>query len=194
MMEVTAPPVMLQTAIARAVHRAVVDLTRSNGYGACYLYALAGCELARDVLGRDYRLQAGLLRMLAHPPDGGLVLRPTQQGLLEGAYHCWFGRVGPAGEIAEVVDLASRHYRRWADSNRNVDPGARDPIRWSWPAGSPDHVWMTGKELAPWLGLVAEQNLTQSYIKHVAERQTEFQVLHRLARGYFDQGWLGWPN
>jgi hypothetical protein len=187
-MDAIAPPVMIQTAIARSVNRAIVEWTRTDGYGCCYLYALAGWKLARDVLGRDYFLQARTLRLLAHPPGGWLVLRPTQQGLANGAYHCWFGRIGAAGEIAEIVDLAARHYQRWADSNRTLAPGSCTPIRWTWPAESPDYIWMTGKELAPWLGLVAERPLTESYLHDVCRRSAEFEPLHRLARTYFDRG------
>jgi hypothetical protein len=187
-MDAIAPPVMIQTAIARAVHRAIVKLTRSDGYGYCYLYAVAGCRLASEVVEREYELQAGTLSLLAQPPDGWLVVRSTQEGLSNGAYHCWFGRLGPTGEIGEIVDLSARHYRRLADSNRSLAPGASAPIRWAWPAESPDHVWITGNEHPSWVGLAADLPLTQRYVHSVALTSEYVALLHRLARTYFDAG------
>jgi hypothetical protein len=180
-METIAPPVMIQTAIARAVQKAIAHISKSDGYGYCYLYGHAGCTLARAILGRDYRLQAGELNLMARPPDGWLALRPTQNGLQEGAYHCWFGRIEEDEGSAEVVDLAARHYYRWANSNQSLAPGATAPIRWAWPAESPEYVWMTGTDIPSWIRLIPDPALTERYARGVADRRGEFTALHRLA-------------
>lgn len=187
-METIAPPVMIQTAIARAVHKTIAQFSLGDGYGYCYLYGHLGCTLAREILGRDYRLQAGALNLLARPPDGWLVLRPTQNGLHDGAYHCWFGRLEDSDGVTEIVDLAARHYHRWANSNLSLAPGATVPIRWSWPAESPEYVWMTGIEIPTWVRLIPDPALTASYTQGVVTRRAEFEPLHRLARRYFDGG------
>ena len=175
------PLAAVRGAIAEAVHRAVVEVAGGDGYGHCFLYAVAGWSLAREVLGGDYWLQAGSKRLLVAPPDGWLYLNATADGLVRGDYHCWFARAGPGGAVAELVDLSSRHYRRWADSNRAVAPGAAAPLRWSWPADPPPFVWQEGA-LSDWLGLVAEAPLTAAFLRRVAALGRDLDPLHRLAR------------
>src|SRR5438270_5419806 len=97
------PPPGVRQGIAEAVNRAVGEFTGSDGFGYCYLYALAGWRLAREVTGRDYLLQAGVLRVLADPPDGWLVMRAWEDGLWRGEFHCWFARPDRLGQLVEVV-------------------------------------------------------------------------------------------
>jgi hypothetical protein len=178
------PTIATRGAIAEAVHRAVVEFTGADGYRHCFLYAVAGWSLAREVFGRDYWLQAGSKRLLVAPPDGWLYLNARPDGLCWGDFHCWFALEGPGGEIAELVDLSSRHYRRWADSNRKLHPGATVPIRWSWPGDPPPFVWQEGAH-SDWLGLVAERPLTEAFVASVRAQGPGLEPLHRLARRHF---------
>ena len=45
--------------IAGAVHQAVCDVTGTDGYGHCALYAQAGAMAAHFITGEVYDLQAG---------------------------------------------------------------------------------------------------------------------------------------
>jgi hypothetical protein len=185
-MDVPAPPVWIRRAIAESVHRAVSAFTGGDGFGHCYLYALAGCALARDVLRRDYRLQAGSLRLLAQPPSGWLVLDASGARLEDGRFHSWFGRLGSGDQVAEVVDLSSQHYARWADSNQSLPPNARTPICWDWAADPPNYVWLTSAR-SSWVGLIADYELTLNYVKSIEKCNVQLARLHRLAREHFCQ-------
>jgi hypothetical protein len=184
--DVAPPPIPVQSGIAEAVHQAVAEFTGTGGYGHCYLYALTGWALAREVLGRDYRLQAGSLWLLARPPDGWLYLNACPGGLESGSFHCWFGRPGADGRAAELVDLAARHYRAWADKNERLGPSTTVPVRWAWPAGPPDYVWLT-QTRSTWLALVADRDLTRRYAEDVHARAKDFAPVVELARRRFQE-------
>lgn len=155
------PPASVRDAVASAVHRAVVDSTGGDGYGYCYLYAYLGWRLLREELGRPYLLQAGSLRLLA-PPAGWLVMDTSLGDLASGAFHCWLARPDPDGGPSEVVDLAARHYGRWAAGW----PGwgaTHAPPRWEPPGGPVDYVW-SARPFPTWLSLNAEETASRNYL------------------------------
>jgi hypothetical protein len=162
MMDDPLPDPAIRRAVAEATRGAVVRHSGTDGYGYCYLYAWIGCTLARAATGRPYLLQAGTLRLMAGPDGPWLTMPAPEGGRLRDAFHCWFALPDFEGGHAEVVDLSSRHYRRWAESG---------PVGcWAWPDGPPEFVW-SGRPFPGWMGLRAEASLTEGYLRDVAARR-----------------------
>lgn len=175
------PPTPVRDAVAAAVHRAIVDSTCADGYGYCYLYAYLGWRLLREELGRPYLLQAGSLRLHA-PPAGWLVMDTSLGDLATGAFHCWLARPDADGEPSEVVDLAARHYGRWAASWPGwgtTHPGPSP--HWEPPCGAVDYVWST-RPFPSWLSLKAEESASRSYLASLKLREPALEGVVRKAR------------
>jgi hypothetical protein len=128
-----APAGISRARIAEAVHHAVCDVTGSDGFGHCALYARAGAVVASLATGREYVVNAG--RLMAgtgtpDPEDAGAELHlgmdPALSGYSGREFHAWFIR-RPSGAATgvllsadpasvEVVDLSVRHYRPMAEA------------------------------------------------------------------------------
>jgi hypothetical protein len=105
------PPPSEQARIAEAAHRAVCEVTDSDGYGLAIPYAIAGQAI---LLSAGFQIQAGTLMILADPTHAGgsgcVGMDASNGGFERGNFHSWLARqVGPH---VEVLDLSSRHYRR----------------------------------------------------------------------------------
>ena len=124
--------------MAEAVHQAVREVTGSDGFGYCPLYAWAGAVVASVVTGSDYDLHAGAVTVwtgdvnadgelaLLVDPDGAEFDHPAlgtiRGGRANGELHAWFSPRPPAavpGEVMEIsraelviADLGMRHLRR----------------------------------------------------------------------------------
>ncbi|QDV37600.1 hypothetical protein [Tautonia plasticadhaerens] len=143
-----------QAQIAEAAHRAVCEVTGTDGFGKCLAYAVAGYALLGDA---GYMIQAGTLTIVADPsnPAGAGLIRmdASNGGFDRGEYHAWLAR--QVGHRVEVVDLAARHYRRYVNEVNPVSdaitlPGGgalwvidrtEDRIRWTRPGEPPTFVW-----------------------------------------------------
>ncbi len=101
-------------AISEAVHRAVVEVTRTDGKYCCLLYAFAGCVLSRRVLQRDYRLQAGSFHFKLKHQRERWMYWSARNNALTGSFHAWYLCSHPYD--VEIVDLSSRHYQGIADA------------------------------------------------------------------------------
>lgn len=126
-------PATSRARIAEAVHRAVCEVTGTDGYGHCALYAQAGAMTAHFITGEVHDLQAGGLAVFTGDMnhDGELTLyvdpegsqyNGTAGGRDNGEFHAWFGP-RPAGatpgtvmEVSRnglvVADFAMRHFKR----------------------------------------------------------------------------------
>jgi hypothetical protein len=107
-------------AISEAVHRAVVEVTGTDGKYCCLLYAFAGCVLSRKVLQRDYRVQAGSFHFKLKHHERWMCWDARGNALFAGSFHAWYLCSHP--HDVEIVDLSSRHYQVIADAyhrNRN---------------------------------------------------------------------------
>jgi hypothetical protein len=136
-------------AVARAVHRAVCGVTRTDGFGCCQLYAAAGLLLLRTLMGKanPYHFQAGGLYLCPDPadPEYWISLDPRDSAAEAGELHCWLARpLGgpqPVGvpiecrpeaiecrpEAIEYVDLTARFYARYTTDLTTV--ASSDVIR-----------------------------------------------------------------
>ena len=113
------PRHFVRAKIAQAVHRAVCDVTGTDGRGHCLYYAVAGGALAKKVLGRDYVVQAGSgLSLLADPPDGAITIDASDGGVDRGEFHVWLARPDPEPEL---VDFASRHFRHYVEDMLTIE-------------------------------------------------------------------------
>jgi hypothetical protein len=185
--------------VAEAVHRAVCEVTGTDGHGCCADYALVGAALAQHALGHTYAPFAGTLR-LQHDRDDPLAwvaFDATGGGLHAGEFHCWFVRV-PEGmttgtfEPLEVVDLASRHYAslverslkiqaREGDPGRGtvvlvLDPQAGDRWRREPP---PDYLWVDGYRPPEWVHLVQDGEATRALSTMARQREDHLRKLCR---------------
>ena len=134
--------------VAEAVHRAVCDVTGTDGLGHCALYARAGAVVASVVTNAEYVVNAG--RMTAgtgarDPEDDGtelyLGMDPALSGYCGMEFHAWCVRRPPGvptgvllqadPSSVEVVDLSMRHYRAMAEAIGL--PWPREPLPpWYW--------------------------------------------------------------
>jgi len=134
---------------AEAVHQAVCEVTGSDGFGHCALYARAGAVAAAMVTGRDdYVVNAGRLTAGtgARDPDDGdtelcLGMDPALSGYSGREFHAWILRrpaAAPSGvllqadpDTVEVADLSMRHYKAMAEAIGL--PWQREPLPgWYW--------------------------------------------------------------
>ena len=126
--------------MAEAVHEAVCQVTGSDGFGHCPLYAWAGAVVASVVTGGDYDLHAGAvtvwtgdvnangeLALRIDPPGAEFdhpLLGTMPGGMANGELHAWFSP-RPTGLVPGVVteirkadlvvaDFGMRHLRRHA--------------------------------------------------------------------------------
>lgn len=145
-----------QARIAEAAHRAVCEVTGTDGFGKCLPYAVAGYALLATA---GFQIQCGSLTIVADPdnPAGaGLVRMDARHGGFDrGEYHCCLAR--QVGARVEVVDLSARHYRRYVEQLNPVvaaitlpgggcihipDP-SEDRIRWTRAGEPPAWLWTT---------------------------------------------------
>ena len=87
------------------------EVSGTDGFGKCLMYAVAGWSLLHE---RGFIVQGGSLMLVSDPAnDAGIKLDAGDGGFERGEYHCWVSR--QVGDRVEVVDLASRHYRRYVE-------------------------------------------------------------------------------
>ena len=136
----------LRSRLAEVVHRAVREVSGTDGVGRCIDYAVAGALLLKKALKRTYHLQAGSLSLLADPPDGVVMIDATDGGLSRGEFHVWLARPEPD---LEIVDFSSRHFRSYVERFVFVEEAHgplavldRDSERIPWTRPDPDpYIW-----------------------------------------------------
>jgi hypothetical protein len=103
---------------AEAVHRAVCEVTESDGFARCMQYAVAGFGLLADA---GYILQAGSLAIIADETDPtmAMLMDASNGGFDRAEGHCWLARQN--GSDCEIVDFAARHYRRYCEDMMIVE-------------------------------------------------------------------------
>jgi hypothetical protein len=117
--------------IAEAVHQAVCEVTGSDGFSHCALYASVGATVASLATGDEYVVNAGRLEVGTGTRDAVdtelyLGMDPALSGYSGREFHAWFIRrpaEGPTGVLftadprsVEVADLSMRHYRAMAEA------------------------------------------------------------------------------
>lgn len=135
--------------IAQAVHEAVCEVTGTDGYGHCVMYAQAGALTASVLTGRDYVLQAGAAvvftgdvngygELALHVDPAGSEWNGQRGGRENNELHCWLtrrpaevpGSAVPATPGDEVADFSLRHWR-WAVAEAGM-PWSREPLPAFW--------------------------------------------------------------
>lgn len=118
--------------IAEAVHQAVCQVTGSDGFGHCALYASVGAAVMSAATGAEYVVNAGRLEVgtgARDPEDGDaetyLGMDPALSGYSGREFHAWILRRPPGMAVGtvfqadpgsvEVADLSMRHYRAMAE-------------------------------------------------------------------------------
>lgn len=169
----------MRAAIAAAVHHAVItviaqasDLHWPDGSGACGWYAATVARVAAAVAGRDYHINACTFQIQTSTREGGLGYEMNAADpLIPGQeFHAVaIGRL-PSGE-RECIDLASRHWRTWAE-RLGAPWDAPDP---------PLFVWCRESEVRQaWpMGI--------SYVAHVPSTQRLIALLQGEGRPVLDQ-------
>jgi hypothetical protein len=124
-----------QARYAEAVHRAVCEVTESDGFGECLAYARASYALLAD---QGWTIQVGQMVIIADPAKGlsggGAVILGKDKDFWQGQYHAWLARLN--GSKIEIVDFTARHYRTYAETSLNAPPewNRPDPPTWLWNA------------------------------------------------------------
>ena len=149
------PPYPIRAIIAEAVHRVVAELSTKtmypDGSGGCAWYAAVGSKVAATLTGHPYAINAGTFRLQTSTADGGWgYAMDAERPLIEDQeFHAVMIRKHADGRF-EVADLATRHWRTWAD---------RLGARWDAP-DPPDFIWCMDHEVrAQWpLGVTYRAN------------------------------------
>jgi hypothetical protein len=124
-----------QARFAEATHRAVSEVSGTDGFERCLYYAVAGYALLAD---QGWTIQVGEMVIVADPVkglgNGGGVIFGMAKDVWNGDYHAWLGRDN--GSKIEIVDFTSRHYRQYCETaNGNPAQWNRpDPPMWLWNA------------------------------------------------------------
>jgi hypothetical protein len=123
----------LRARIAEAVHLAVCEVTASDGFGHCALYARAGAVVASVATGSEYVINAGKLEVGTGALDPGdsdaelyLGMDPALSGYSGTEFHAWCLRrpsCGTPGVLqavdprsVEIADFSVRHYRAMSEA------------------------------------------------------------------------------
>ena len=183
--------------LTEAVHRAVCEITGTDGYAKCLLYAVAGYALLAD---RGFAIQAGTVAIVADPDNpagpGTTLIEAAEGGWNRGEYHCWLAR--PTDPV-EMVDFSSRHFRRHTEeASEAAKAGTPAPVALSitglaearadsieWLRGEPpDSLWVTagkavGRPLAHYHALAETTRLVQQVLLQERETTRENVVISR---------------
>jgi hypothetical protein len=145
--------------IAEAIHRALCDITRSDGFMKCHYYACLGYHFFARI-GFVVHWLAGGLAVFADPSDPTLAfafdpeLGRQERGDFAEA-HSWlmlpYGP--PVGGIHtpdqyDLVDFSSRHYKRYAEVA--AEQGRGEPVNWKIP-DPPAFIWERADRLPYWV-------------------------------------------
>jgi hypothetical protein len=176
----------LRAAVAEATHRAVCELSNSDGLGHCMLYAALGATVATVVLGKKYYPQAGCLYLYSDPddPDLAFTMDPSL-GLMDAELHCWIACAGEGTLAAEIADLSARHYRRMVEGERFLSvPGAEAQPAWKLP-DPPGYLWLdlpaSGQQTHPWARFVAQREASMRVNNQFMEHVEEYKPVIRRA-------------
>jgi hypothetical protein len=147
--------------IAEAVHRAVCEVTGTNGCAQCLYYALGGALLLNKVTNRLFIPQIGGLLLLTSPPDRWHGVDMSSKGdpmqsFRDSAFHCWISEASgkrinlgnQPQKCRAMIDLSSRHYpallkRIFPDLEWNREP-------------PPRYFWSDGDKLPDWIRIWPE--------------------------------------
>lgn len=186
------PRHFVRSRMAEAVHRAVCDVTGTDGSGHCLLYAVAGAVLAKEVLGRDYFVQAGSLSLLADPPDGAIMIDASGGGVERGEYHCWLAHPDPEREL---VDFASRHFKHYVEDMLTIEQAhgplliladEQNRITWNRPDPEP-YIWTDGRQTA-YARYVPTEEACNRVWNLILTNQAEMRELYRAASAHYRAG------
>jgi hypothetical protein len=185
--------------MAEAVHRAVCEFTKSDGFGHCYLYTLAGWSLLIHLEGQGtpYRMQAGSLFLRPDPsrPLDWVVSSAEDGGLERGEFHCWI-----SSPDLTLIDFASHYFRRYVDGIMRIkevthqsEAGALftlddnpDPVRWNMP-DPPRYIWEHVTELPEWVRYNGDPRALEQVNQRVRETMDETKSLRlRTCHLYHD--------
>lgn len=136
------PPLKTTKLISVAVHNAVVQVLRMASPLSCLYYAVAGSQLATEVIGREYGVQLGsLLLGTTKKNSAGETCKIYWNSKKEGAFalgsfHAWFICDDDKANV-EIVDLSSRYYQLICDEHfkSNNEPSATVLF-------APDPLWI----------------------------------------------------
>lgn len=147
--------------IAEAVHRAVCEVTGTDGCGQCLYYALGGALLLNKVTNRLFVPQIGGLLLLTSPPDRWHGVDMSAEGdpmksFHNSDFHCWISeanskrlRLGNQPQKCRaMIDLSSRHYHQLL---KRVIPD----IEWN-REPPPSYLWSDGRALPDWIRIWPE--------------------------------------
>jgi hypothetical protein len=146
--------------VAEAVHKAVCDLTRSDGLLKCHYYTYLGGHFLPH-LGYHVHWQAGRLLLYPDPSDPELasVFDPELGREERGDYgecHSWLAvPLGPTTADAPppldqvaLIDFSARHYKRYVEGASALGRG--EPCHWRI-ADPPAFIWERADRWPKWV-------------------------------------------
>jgi hypothetical protein len=165
--------------IARAVHGAVCRFTEGDGFGKCALYAVAGAGLVHKVFKLKTVVLAGTMHIVIDRHDDYVdTMTFLGSNWRNGEVHVWFA-IPHEGGLVELVDLSSRHYRRYVEEMQM-------PKRYEWPYDvPPEYLWCSNAKPGDWVALQAMQEPT-AHMWAALESDPCAQTLIQMAIEEFD--------
>lgn len=131
------PPSDLRSAVAEAIHNAVVSVSGTTGRRLCMLYAHTAAIVARCITPDPppYVVVIGSLGVQA-APSGAWITHTRESG----DFHAWVAALHP-NEQVELIDLTARHYRSAAtELGATWKMAEPSPYIWCWASNLPNHV------------------------------------------------------
>jgi hypothetical protein len=189
---------------AEAVHRAVCELTGTDGVGHCAYYTVAGLALLQG-LGvnspdrEGLRPQCGALSLLPDPDrrDRAFTMHcDGAAGLARGEFHSWVAVLSVRPPM--LIDFSARHYRRLVERvvpiERVLSQGEdhallvladRDEIP-AWRRDDPpSFIAIPEGSSHPWVHLRVDPAATTAFSAHWATHHDTYRPLYRTALEHY---------
>lgn len=160
--------------IAGVVHEAVCEFSGDDGFGHCAHYAVAGAKLLSVLTRKLYLPQAGDLSVF-DDGDFGMMMDANEGGVRTGEFHSWItgpfilgsgqpGGCKPMSGDTLIIDLSSRHFRKWAETRPVFADGRK--IEWRLP-DPPEYIWSEIRNTPPWFRVSANAEATNHLLDNL---------------------------